>query len=871
MKKTLFTIALILVCLPNITHAIYNQGWIYAIPNTNFLQSSTSPTVNYITATSTLRTSTFPFASTTALSATTLCLVGDSCRTSWPTVSSTFGYLFTLATNFAVNNQATTGIAWFQNGLNASTTSHFDYASTTALSATSLCLTGDVCRTTWPTGGSGTGWATSTSDTTSIYSTAPGNIGIGTTSPYSKLSVAGQIVTSNIIATSTTATSTFSSPLLTKEPIADIRAFGAKCDGVNDDTTAIQQALDTSRNVYIPRGNCISSNLTITLDQTHLYGNGISSNLVFKTGSTGFLIEANTKGLQLESISLDGGSNSTFNAVTSSSTRSGVHINEFSSGTKIINVDVHGFNNVGIGMNGSYATQRVNPPLISNTNVYFNYAGIDTGYQQNAITDVTGGEYTRIVGVNATSNRIGIRVASGNIVIGSSIFDANGYGVYFAPVFNNSHGTLTGSLINHNTVYGVYAIDTAFGFSIIGNQSFYGDWYFNNVTGFNIQGNSFKGAGTRFTLINGGVNYMKGNWFDSSPTFTRSGDNFIISDNFYTTGLGYALDYRDLVVDSSLTYSTSTTGGLSLGKTLTVTGTTTVSDFYAGLRTCNGAVTDSNGLTYNKVLGADGLCWLDRNLGAYEVATSSTDIKAYGSTYQWGRLVDGHQSTTSATVGTQSATDNPGTSSFIIGFSDWRNPKNDNLWQGTTGTNNPCPTGFRLPTNTEIATLFSAEGITNAATAFSSRLKFPLPWYRDETTGALQAPSFGFMWTSTVSGTDVYTPWFSASTKSTAQVNNRAWGMVIRCVSGTSSTISPDTIALTVITSSGNVGIGTTTPLTSLHVATTTANATSTFTLGKIGQNKGSCLELFDSAGTAIYASIAAGATAFTLSSVSCK
>ena len=68
------------------------------------------------------------------------------------------------------------------------TASTFTYASTTALSATSLCLTGDNCRTTWPSGGSGIGWASST-DPTSIYFTGSGNVGIGTTSPYAKLSI----------------------------------------------------------------------------------------------------------------------------------------------------------------------------------------------------------------------------------------------------------------------------------------------------------------------------------------------------------------------------------------------------------------------------------------------------------------------------------------------------------------------------------------------------------------------------------------------------------------------------------------------------------------------------------------------------------
>jgi len=71
--------------------------------------------------------------------------------------------------------------------------------------------------------------------------------------------------------------------------------------------------------------------------------------------------------------------------------------------------------------------------------------------------------------------------------------------------------------------------------------------------------------------------------------------------------------------------------------------------------------------------------------------------------------------------------------------------------------------------------------------------------------------------------------------------------------------------------STGHVGIGTTTPTTQLQVTATAANATSTLTVGKVGQNKGSCLELFDSAGTAVYAYVAAGATTFTLSATSCK
>jgi hypothetical protein len=79
---------------------------------------------------------------------------------------------------------------------------------------------------------------------------------------------------------------------------------------------------------------------------------------------------------------------------------------------------------------------------------------------------------------------------------------------------------------------------------------------------------------------------------------------------------------------------------------------------------------------------ATGKIWMDRNLGAATVATSSTNSLSYGNLYQWGRRNDGHQCRNSATIATQSSIDQPAHGLFITGYSDWRNPQNGNLWQG---------------------------------------------------------------------------------------------------------------------------------------------------------------------------------------------
>ena len=40
-----------------------------------------------------------------------------------------------------------------------------------------------------------------------------------------------------------------------------------------------------------------------------------------------------------------------------------------------------------------------------------------------------------------------------------------------------------------------------------------------------------------------------------------------------------------------------------------------------------------------------GQTWMDRNLGARQVANAINDVFSYGNYYQWGRSADGHEIT----------------------------------------------------------------------------------------------------------------------------------------------------------------------------------------------------------------------------------
>ena len=201
---------------------------------------------------------------------------------------------------------------------------------------------------------------------------------------------------------------------------------------------------------------------------------------------------------------------------------------------------------------------------------------------------------------------------------------------------------------------------------------------------------------------------------------------------------------------------------------------------------CSGITTIVNDVT-NPYTGKT---WMDRNLGASQVATSSTDVAAYGDLYQWGRRSDGHQCRNSVTTATLSSTNTPSNGNYISSPSspwDWRSPQNTNLWQGVFGVNNPCPSGYRLPTNTELNTEYLSwvEAPINSTNtsdgAYSSPLKLPLAGGRSSSGSLLSVGGFGNYWSSSISSTSSILLTFSSSVTNMNN-NRRANGNSIRCI-----------------------------------------------------------------------------------------
>lgn len=185
-----------------------------------------------------------------------------------------------------------------------------------------------------------------------------------------------------------------------------------------------------------------------------------------------------------------------------------------------------------------------------------------------------------------------------------------------------------------------------------------------------------------------------------------------------------------------------------------------------------------------------GRTWMDRNLGASRAATSRADAASFGDLYQWGRGIDGHQLRNSSTTLTLSSRDQPANGSFIVinppsylTPEDWRSPQNNILWRGVNGVNNPCPSGYRLPTEEELNEECLSWISNDAAGAFNSPLKLPTAGYRLNNNGSLinvGVNGDGYYWSSTVDDQTSKSLYFQS--RALTRFNNRAIGLSVRCI-----------------------------------------------------------------------------------------
>lgn len=256
--------------------------------------------------------------------------------------------------------------------------------------------------------------------------------------------------------------------------VANIIKYGSVGDSLTDNSVAFQNAVNSGKEIFIPEGNFIISNIRLHSNLS-IRGAGVKSRLILKDGGTTAFILDSVTNITMSNFSLSGldeSNNYTLGDVIG--TRVGIDIN-YSSNIKLEKMNISGFDKAGIQSKSTVGVYTYNL-AVTNSILNNNY---------NALWLLEKSEYGNYSDLSMTGNYCALKVSGGNNYF-TNIQGVNGIiGVHLYKGSNDTHGIISNSSFNHN-VYALIADSISYGEYIDNVSFYYGGMKINNATGLSI-------------------------------------------------------------------------------------------------------------------------------------------------------------------------------------------------------------------------------------------------------------------------------------------------------------------------------------------------------------------------------------------------
>lgn len=244
-------------------------------------------------------------------------------------------------------------------------------------------------------------------------------------------------------------------------PYVQTKDFGATGDGVTNDYTAIQNAINTGKSVLLNGLSgtefLVSTGLILSTNNQFLFGDG-QATVKISTAITALTVQ-NCSYCGVQNINISGTDVTNQKGMVLSGTKWATV-----EGVDIIDLD-YGFYFDASATETIYGVAVPVPTKVGNSTSVSNNYGMYW---------VPGAEYYDVNRCIVTKNQIyGMQIKAGNVSITGSTINSNDIGIFVDGIYNTGntdHGQIVGNKINHNRKAGLWIKSTQYSMHVTGND-----------------------------------------------------------------------------------------------------------------------------------------------------------------------------------------------------------------------------------------------------------------------------------------------------------------------------------------------------------------------------------------------------------------